>query len=88
VIFAILVSLTLVEPLFMKPDDPANPPKRRSTFKVVASCFNLVKNIEKAFTIKTNNPDLGILSGIRVLAFIQVVWGHEWYLHVVFDTNP
>jgi hypothetical protein len=40
------------------------------------------------FTIKSNNDDLLIFNGIRMISFLQVVMGHEFYLHMNYMSNP
>lgn len=47
-----------------------------------------MENALKLVTLKSNNDDLLIFNGIRSLCFIQVVLGHEFYLHMNYMGNP
>lgn len=40
------------------------------------------------FQIRSNNEDLLVFNGIRTLCFMQVILGHEFYLHINYMNNP
>ena len=40
------------------------------------------------FTINSNNDDLLAFNGIRMISFLQVIMGHEFYLHMNYMSNP
>lgn len=38
-------------------------------------------------TIKSTNDDLLVFNGIRSICFMQVIFGHEFYLHLNYMAN-
>ncbi|EAR83718.3 acyltransferase family protein (macronuclear) [Tetrahymena thermophila SB210] len=63
-------------------------PKKEPFWWRVVQCWNLPDNVKKMFTLKSNNDDLLVFNGIRSLCFMQVIFGHEFYLHMNYMSNP
>ncbi|EAS07221.1 acyltransferase family protein (macronuclear) [Tetrahymena thermophila SB210] len=62
--------------------------KKQSKIFQILNCWNLKENIQKIFTLNVSNKDLQAFNCIRVISFMQVILGHEFFIRVQYLGNP
>ncbi|KAL4436160.1 hypothetical protein ABPG74_018144 [Tetrahymena malaccensis] len=62
--------------------------KKESKLFQIINCWNLKENIKKVVTLNVSNKDLQAFNCIRVISFMQVILGHEFFIRIQYLGNP